>query len=158
MEDEQILQTKIERGSYPALVGQVRLPLAITEVVRGLLVDDSRQRWTVNDLDLWLSGRRLSPKQPQVARRAARPLEFQGQDLWFARTAARALGRNPAVSTPIIENGELDKWLRRSLGDDARADVVVGFGGYVAVPAYLAAWRGGRRSRPVLACTAARPR
>jgi eukaryotic-like serine/threonine-protein kinase len=124
MEDEQILQAKIERGSYPALVGQVRLPLAITEVVRGLLVDDSRQRWTVNDLDLWLSGRRLSPKQPQVARRAARPLEFQGQDLWFARTAARALGRNPAVSTPIIENGELDKWLRRSLGDDARADVV----------------------------------
>lgn len=124
LEDEQILQMKIERGSYPALVGQVRLPLAITEVVRGLLVDDPKQRWSVNDLDLWLSGRRLSPKQPQVARRAARPLEFQGQDLWFARTVARALGRNPAASTPIIENGELDKWLRRSLGDDARADAV----------------------------------
>jgi UDP-N-acetylglucosamine--N-acetylmuramyl-(pentapeptide) pyrophosphoryl-undecaprenol N-acetylglucosamine transferase len=37
----------------------------------------------------------------------------------------------------------------RTVLDDARADVVVGFGGYVAVPAYLAAWRGGRRSRPV---------
>lgn len=124
MEDEQVLQAKIERGSYPALVGQIRLPLAITEVVRGLLVDDPKQRWTVNDLDLWLSGRRLSPKQPQVARRAARPLEYQGQDLWFARTVARALGRNPAIATPIIENGELDKWLRRSLADEARADAV----------------------------------
>ncbi|HRJ62065.1 MAG TPA: serine/threonine protein kinase, partial [Azospirillaceae bacterium] len=124
MDDEQVLHAKIERGSYPALVGQIRLPLAITEVVRGLLVDDPKQRWTVNDLDLWLSGRRLSPKQPQVARRAARPLEFQGQDLWFARTVSRALGRNPAVSTPIIENGELDKWLRRSLADEARADSV----------------------------------
>lgn len=124
MEDEQILQAKIERGSYPALVGQIRLPLAITEVVRGLLVDDPKQRWNVNDLDLWLSGRRLSPKQPQVARRGARPLEYQGQELWFARTVARALGRNPATATPIIENGELDKWLRRSLADDARADAV----------------------------------
>ena len=37
----------------------------------------------------------------------------------------------------------------RTVLADARADVVVGFGGYVAVPAYLAAWRGGRRSRPV---------
>lgn len=37
----------------------------------------------------------------------------------------------------------------RTVLDDARADVVVGFGGYVAVPAYLAAWHGGRRSRPV---------
>lgn len=124
MEDEQILQAKIERGSYPAMVGQTRLPLGITEVVRGLLVDDPKQRWSVNDLDLWLSGRRLSPKQPQIARRAARPLEYQGQDLWFARTVARAIGRNPAVATPIIENGELDKWLRRSLADETRADAV----------------------------------
>lgn len=37
----------------------------------------------------------------------------------------------------------------RTVLDDARADVVVGFGGYVAVPAYLAARRGGGRSRPV---------
>src|SRR5262245_34948784 len=29
----------------------------------------------------------------------------------------------------------------RAVLDDVRADVVVGFGGYVAVPAYLAAWR-----------------
>jgi len=37
----------------------------------------------------------------------------------------------------------------RAVLDDVAADVVVGFGGYVAVPAYLAARRGGRRSRPV---------
>lgn len=123
-EDEQILQAKIERGSYPALVGQTRLPLGMTEVIRGLLVDDPKQRWTLNDLDLWLSGRRLSPKQPQVPRRAARPLEFQGQEYWHCRTLARAISRNPVAATPMIENGELDKWLRRSMGDDARAEAV----------------------------------
>lgn len=124
LDDEQILQAKIERGSYPALVGQNRLPLNINEVIRGLLGDDPKQRWTLNDLDLWLSGRRLSPKQPQVPRRAARPLEFQGQEYWHCRTLARALGRYPAAATPIIESGELDKWLRRSMGDEARAEAV----------------------------------
>lgn len=50
LDDEAVLQAKLERGSYPALVQQHRLPLAINEVVRGLLVDDPKQRWTLNDL------------------------------------------------------------------------------------------------------------
>ena len=63
-----------------------------------------------------------------------------------------------AVPLPRSLNADLVRlpWRVRSAVDqcrtvlaDARADVVVGFGGYVAVPAYLAAWRGGRRSRPV---------
>ncbi|QCO14292.1 serine/threonine protein kinase [Azospirillum brasilense] len=124
LEDEAILQAKIERGSYPALVGQMRLPLAISEVIRGLLVDDPKQRWTLQDLDLWVAGRRLSPKQPQVPRRAARPLEFQGQDYWHCRTLARAFARHVAPAATVIEGGELDKWLRRSMGDDARAEAV----------------------------------
>ncbi|HEY0834630.1 MAG TPA: serine/threonine protein kinase [Azospirillum sp.] len=124
MEDDALIQSKIERGSYPALVGQMRLPLGIGEVIRGLLVDDPKQRWTLNDLDLWLSGRRLSPKQPQIPRRGARPIEFQGQDYWYCRTLARALCRHPPAATPIIESGELDKWLRRSMSDDIRAEAV----------------------------------
>lgn len=126
LDEEQVLQAKIERGSYPALAGQVRLSMAVNEVVRGLLVDDPKQRWTLNDLDLWLSGRRLSPKQPQVARRAARPMEFQGQEYWYCRTLARAFSRAPVAATLVIENGELDKWLRRSLGDETRAEAVAG--------------------------------
>ncbi|MGQ9364964.1 serine/threonine protein kinase [Azospirillum sp. ST 5-10] len=124
LDDDTLLQAKIERGSFPALVGQIRLPLGIGEVIRGLMVDDPKQRWTLNDLDLWLSGRRLSPKQPQIPRRAARPAEFQGQEYWHCRTLSRALARHPAAATQVIESGELDKWLRRSMSDDVRADAV----------------------------------
>ncbi len=124
LDDEALTQAKIERGSYPALVGQMRLPLGIGEVIRGLLVDDPKQRWTLNDLDLWLSGRRLSPKQPQIPKRAARPMEFQGQEYWYCRTLSRAYGRTPVAATSVIESGELDKWLRRSMADDVRADAV----------------------------------
>lgn len=124
LDDEAIVQAKIERGSYPALVQQHRLPLAINEVVRGLLVDDPKQRWTLNDLDLWVAGRRLSPKQPQISRRAARPMEFQGQEYWHCRTLARGFARHVPAAATVIESGELDKWLRRSMGDDLRAEAV----------------------------------
>ncbi|MCG5243982.1 serine/threonine protein kinase [Azospirillum doebereinerae] len=124
LDDEAIVQAKIERGSYPALVNQHRLPLAVNEMVRGLLVDDPKQRWTLNDLDLWVAGRRLSPKQPQISRRASRPIEFQGQEYWHCRTLARAFARQVPAAAMVIESGELDKWLRRSMGDELRAEAV----------------------------------
>lgn len=124
LDDDAVLQTKIERGSYPALASNLRLSLGIMEPLRGLLSDDPKQRWTLNDIELWLSGRRLSPKQPHVARRGSRPIEFDGQEYWHCRSLARAMSRNPTAAANLVETGELDRWLRRSLTDEARADAV----------------------------------
>ena len=124
MTDEQILQAKLDRGSYAALVGDARVSAMMTEPVRGLLLDDPHQRWTLEDLDMWLSGRRLSPKQPQPARRAQRPLSFAGRDYFTARSLAFTMNRLPIDAIRIIENGELDTWLRRSMEDEGLANRV----------------------------------
>jgi UDP-N-acetylglucosamine--N-acetylmuramyl-(pentapeptide) pyrophosphoryl-undecaprenol N-acetylglucosamine transferase len=50
------------------------------------------------------------------------------------RTVNLDLARTPARMLRSMRAG-------RAVLDDVAADVVVGFGGYVAVPAYLAAWR-----------------
>ena len=64
--------------------------------------------------------------------------------------AGYELRRVPAFQLPRSVNLDLAKTPTRMLRsmragrevlDDVSADVVVGFGGYVAVPAYLAAWR-----------------
>jgi len=122
MEPEEVLQAKIERGTYGALMGGIRPPQNLVEPLRGLTTDDPKQRWTLNDLDLWLQGRRLSPKQPQSTKRAQRPLEFDGKELWTARAVAHALSRNIPQATRLIASGELDKWLRRALNDELRAE------------------------------------
>ncbi len=124
MTDEQILQTKIERGSFPALAGEERVSLAITEALRGLLMDDPKQRWSVDDLEQWLNGRRQSPKQAKVPRRASRPMEFGGQEYFNRRSLAMGLSRDPANASVIIEDGSLERWLRRSLGDEDTADAL----------------------------------
>src|SRR3954466_8276049 len=38
--------------------------------------------------------------------------------------AGAGLRPHPAAAVPLVENGELDRWLRRSLGDDVRAEAV----------------------------------
>ncbi|WP_404326342.1 hypothetical protein [Aerophototrophica crusticola] len=116
LDDDAILKAKMDRGTYPALTAQVRLPQNLIEPLRGLMTDDPRQRWTMADLDLWLQGRRLSPKQPQVPRKGARPFEFGGEELMHCRALARAMCRNPLAAAPLIDRGDVDKWVRRAVG------------------------------------------
>lgn len=126
LDDDTLMQMKIERGTYPALVGSLRLSFTITEPLRGLLTDDPKQRWSLTDLDLWINGRRLSPKQPQVPKRAVRPFEFHGEEYLHCRTLSRAFGRFPSQAAVSIDSGDLDRWLRRSMSDETRAGAVAG--------------------------------
>ncbi len=123
-DEQEVLAAKMELGSYPALVGDFRLSTAMMEPLRGLLMDEPSQRWDLNDLELWVSGRRLSPKQPQPPRRAARPLELAGAAHLTARGLAGAMAERPTEAGRLIEEGELDTWLRRSLEDESLANRV----------------------------------
>lgn len=121
MDDAAIIRAKLDRGSFSALVGNRRISPAHIEILRGLLADDLRQRWTSSDLQQWTSGRRLTPKNTDIGKRAARAYSFAGQDFWQTRPLAHAMASNVAEAAKIIESGALDKWLRRSVNDDVRA-------------------------------------
>ena len=122
--DEAMIDAKIDKGSFTALVGNARLPQDFSEPVRGLLLDDPKQRWGANQFDLWLSGRRLSPKQGQLPKRATRPLELAGREAWHCRALARLMTANVPAAAALIESGDLDRWLRRGLSDDPLAETV----------------------------------
>jgi len=74
LSDEEIIERKIEKGSYFTLLGKDRISGAMLELLRGLLYDDPTQRWTLEDVEAWLDGRRLSPKQAPKRVKATRPL------------------------------------------------------------------------------------
>src|SRR3546814_17907810 len=89
---------KITKGSYAALVGETRLSLPMVEVLRGLLCDDPEERWRHDDLQLWLSGRHLSPKQALLPPKAARLYPFDGEEYNNPRSEERRVGKE-GVST-----------------------------------------------------------
>ena len=124
LSDDATIDAKIDKGSFGALVGNARLPQDLSEPVRGLLLDDPKQRWGINQLELWLSGRRLSPKQGMLPKRASRPLELAGREAWHCRGLARLMVANVPAAATLIDGGELDRWLRRGLSDDSLAEGV----------------------------------
>lgn len=124
LSDEEIAQRKIMQGSYAALVGSHRLPLPLMEVLKGLLNDDAAERWALEDLDMWIGGRRLSPKQQVLPAKSSRPLEINGESYVTARDVAAGLGKHWDIALTVVEDGTLDNWLRRSLSDESRTEVV----------------------------------
>lgn len=122
MDDRAITQLKINHGSFAALIGNKRLPGAYIELLRGLLADEPRLRWNASDLDQWLSGRRLTVKNADIGRHAARAIAFAEQEYWQVRPLAVALAAHVPEAVRILENGLLEKWLSRALGDELKAN------------------------------------
>ncbi|HTZ77277.1 MAG TPA: serine/threonine protein kinase [Stellaceae bacterium] len=122
--DEQLLEEKINRGSYAAIVGNERLSSTMTEPIRGLLTDDPKERWSIQELELWVLGRRLSPKQPSLPKRATRGFEFSGGSYLTARALAHAFSRNPTVAAQTVKAPDFEIWLNRSLADPDRTKMM----------------------------------
>lgn len=122
LDDRTITQMKIDRGSFGAIVGNRRIHATHIELLRGLLADEHRLRWNASDLELWQSGRRLTTKNADIGRNASRAFSFAGREYWQIKPLAAALAAHVPEAVRVIEDGSLEKWLRRALGDEIKAN------------------------------------
>jgi len=139
LDEATLLAQRMDRGSYATYVANARLQTGLHEILRVLLADDARQRPTPKEMEQWLTSRRIAPRQIPPPKRAARPLEFDGGAYAAPRHLAHALAANPGLAAPLIESGDLERWMRRSVIDEERADVVHAAYGSNAGPSGLAA-------------------
>lgn len=117
MSDEKIIEHKIEKGSYATLLGKERLSGAMLELLRGLLYDDPEQRWTLEDLESWMDGRRLSPKQSPKRVKATRPIIFGGKKYTRPELLAKDAHKHVDEMARLVETGELSQWIDRAIED-----------------------------------------
>lgn len=117
MSADAIIRHKLEIGSYAALTGKDRFTGNILELLRGLLYDDRDQRWTLDEIEAWDGGQRLSPKQSTRKVKAPRPVHFMDERYFRPVQLAMDLEKNPAEAVQLIDSGALEQWLTRSLDD-----------------------------------------
>jgi len=122
LSDDEVIRMKMEQGTYSTVIGDARVPSSLMEPLRGLLTDDRNDRWKLTDLDLWLNGRRMSPLQPKLLPKAARPFTFDMDDYYTTPALALAFSRNWSQATRSISNDPIDTWIRRGLGNEGMAN------------------------------------
>ena len=118
MTEEKVVEDKIKRGSFYALVNEQRIPTGLSELLRGLLVDEPQARWRLGDIQMWLDGRRMTTKQVPPPIRAQRGFEIDGEECETARHLALVLDmQQPDVAARVLRGQNFETWITRSLGD-----------------------------------------
>lgn len=124
MSDAQHFTARVEHGTYATLCGKARIPMPLIEPLRGMLSDNSQERWGSEQLSLWIDGKRQTPMQKGLSPIAKEPFRFTGKAYLSPRMLAWAFSKNIPEAIKIIRNGELEKWVRRCLGDSDLGDTI----------------------------------
>ena len=114
MTDAQIVQRKLEYGSYHLFAASERLPSALISLLRSMLSDDPQARPALQAL----AEHGIGAERPKAARpepRASRPLMLGRSPVYTARMLALAFARQPVEALALLRSGAIDQWLRRSL-------------------------------------------
>ncbi len=111
LSDEEVVTKKLQRGSYATLLSNSRVSLALMEPLRGMLCDEPGDRWTAQDLQMWMNGRKQTPRQALVPPRVSRPFEFVGQDHTNLRGLADAMALNWDEAVQVVKGDRLREWL-----------------------------------------------
>ena len=122
-DEETTLKQKILYGTYNALVPQDQVNLQMIEPLRGMLNDKPSDRWELDDLSLWIDGRRLSQLAKINDKSDTRV--FLCWSTTFHRAGISSIASknwNEAINP--INDGTLDTWIRRSIGDSDLTEAI----------------------------------
>lgn len=122
LSDEQIINAKINQGSFSTLAGGEKLAPGLAEMFRGLLSDKVSDRWTIKHLEGWMTGAHFSPVLPSIPQRSTRPLKFCGGEYLNRPALAHAMSRHWNEAMVLIAGGDFDNWFKRGFGDEKAAD------------------------------------
>lgn len=115
---DDLLRSRIEIGSYAAIIGERRIPVGMLELLRGLLADDPKLRWSLSEIDEWLVSRRFVLRQGVPMRRATRPFEFNGRSYVIPRALSHAFAGNIDAATEAVKSRDFAIWAHRALTDE----------------------------------------
>lgn len=124
IDPEELIALRLEKGSLEAYVDPRTIPRDLIDGIRGLMTEDPRERWTLEQFKNWQEGNRVPPPRPYAMIRAHAALDFAGKKWWTAPAAAMALCRRPDAGIKALENGSVLEWMKKSLPDNTPTDAL----------------------------------
>lgn len=120
--ENDILNAKIEHGSFAAMIGNARVVVSLIDPLRGMLNDDIEERWSLDQLDRWQDGQKMPQLQRKPIAKTEVTFPFAGKAHVTARTIARGMTQNPADAAKMLRTQDIENWVRRAFGDGDMAD------------------------------------
>ena len=124
LDPEDLLAQRVEKGSLDAYCDPREIPRDMIDGLRGLMADDSRERWTLEHFKNWLEGNRVTAPRSFSVARAHQGFDFGGKKYWSAPALALALTRKPEAGARALRSGAVLDWMKKSLPDNTATDAL----------------------------------
>jgi hypothetical protein len=114
---EDVVEAKLAKGSFNALLDGDRVPFGLREVLRGLLADEARERWGFAEVEQFLSGGITKAVRDHWETRMDRPFPFGGKEHRGFRDLAHAFGKDWRGAATTVLDVQFVKWAMRGVSD-----------------------------------------
>lgn len=124
LDPEALFARRIEKGSLDAYVDPREVPRDMIDGLRGLMAEDGKERWTLEQFKSWLEGNRVTAPRERAVVRAHAGYDFAGKKWWTAPALALALSRRPDPAIKALRSGTVLDWMKKSLPDNTATDAL----------------------------------
>jgi len=108
---EKLYAARIAQGSFWAFSSGVEIPGIVGSLLRGLLNDDSDERWTKAEIYAWLESAAPNRRSVNTLWTFARPVSFRRESYSDRRMLARDLSKHPLEAASFLRGLDIDNWM-----------------------------------------------
>lgn len=112
---EEFTRLSLEIGTYNLFASNREFSDAYQDFFRGVLTDNPNERWGLDQLQQWLSGKRFNMIAPSAPKEASRALDFRGEHYFSRRLLAYMFQRHWRDTVKDVRQMRLERWAEMSL-------------------------------------------
>jgi len=114
--------SRVNQGSYWALMGGRDITGALGNLVRGLMADMPQERWAAEDVIDWFDGLAKPKRATLKAFAMNRPASFKGVAIVDRRLLADAFNRNDKDAALYLRKQDFAAWAQTALRDEVLSE------------------------------------
>ena len=115
MPRETFISLVMKQGVYNVFTENRSLPDSFQDFFRGIFNDNAADRWGLDQVEQFISGKRFNLIAPSAPKDASRPMVFADQNIFSRRLLANVLHRNWREAVKDVRALRLDRWCEMSL-------------------------------------------
>ncbi len=117
------LRLIIEKGTYHLLSLNREFSEQFTDFFRGTLTENKQERWGLEQIRNWLSGKRYNLIHPSLPSEATRPFTINEREYYSRRALALGISKQWAQLAKDLRTSKLDRWLETSIHSSDSAEM-----------------------------------
>ena len=120
----ELLNFKIKKGSFAAITGSTKLPIAFSNILRGMLADVPDLRWNLNYTADILENKPGKINFTANEENTKKAFTITGQKYYTPTDVAYAIMQSPKEAYDLYAAGKITDWIKNSLENEEMAQAM----------------------------------